>query len=262
MLPHDHIAGPAMLSLFRSPGEGPCGPRNIPAGLEVVELVTDGEASINIDGVWRRVGCGHLLWHLPGEPTICRLLGDPPYECLVITFTITAAVPRPVPRCSVFGDRPATRQFRDELLATYHRRDHDAEALCRYLHALLQWHAHRSSLRSPDPFLPPAIARVLDHIDRHFTEPLEVEDLAAVAGLSGRHLHTLFEGWLQTTPFQVLRRRRLEEGRRLLAGTDWPVRRIAAACGMPDANNFAKRFRHETGMTPIAYRRQHATPAD
>jgi methylphosphotriester-DNA--protein-cysteine methyltransferase len=53
-----------------------------------------------------------------------------------------------------------------------------------------------------------------------------------------------------------------EEARRLLAGTDLPVREVARACGLPTAHHFVQVFKAATGMTPTAYRQHHATPAE
>ena len=51
---------------------------------------------------------------------------------------------------------------------------------------------------------------VLEHIDRHLDESLELATLAEVAHFSSFHFHRLFSAWMGETLGDYLRRRRLE----------------------------------------------------
>src|SRR2546426_166699 len=73
--------------------------------------------------------------------------------------------------------------------------------------------------------------RVVEHIDRHLDEPLDLETLAGVANFSSFHFHRLFSAWMGETLGEYLRRRRLEIGaqrsatrRRRLSSPRGPVR--------------------------------------
>src|SRR5438045_9670746 len=54
--------------------------------------------------------------------------------------------------------------------------------------------------------------RVVEHIDRHLDEPLDLETLAGVENFSSFHFHRLFSAWMGETLGEYLRRRRLEIG--------------------------------------------------
>src|SRR5207237_1767718 len=70
--------------------------------------------------------------------------------------------------------------------------------------------------------------RVLEHIDRHLDERLELESLARVANFSSFHFHRLFAAWMDETLGEYLRRRRLEVGAlRLVAQPRLPVLPVA-----------------------------------
>jgi YesN/AraC family two-component response regulator len=43
----------------------------------------------------------------------------------------------------------------------------------------------------------------------------------------------------------------------MLVETTLPVTRIVSALGYPDIDNIAKYFKRETGLTPLAYRKQY-----
>lgn len=51
--------------------------------------------------------------------------------------------------------------------------------------------------------------RVLEYIDQHLDQPLELADLAQIAHFSPWHFHRLFTAWVGETLGDYLRRRRL-----------------------------------------------------
>ena len=59
-----------------------------------------------------------------------------------------------------------------------------------------------------------------DHADRHFTEPLDLEQLAAVARLSKFHFQRLFSATYGLSPAAYLSRRRIERAQDLLRATN------------------------------------------
>jgi AraC-like DNA-binding protein len=99
-----------------------------------------------------------------------------------------------------------------------------------------------------------SVTEVRAYIDRHYAEPLTVERLAGLAGLSAFHFIRAFRGATGETPHQYLRRRRLERARELLVTTPMPVTEICDAVGFQSLGSFSALFRRETGETPGAYR--------
>jgi AraC family transcriptional regulator len=70
--------------------------------------------------------------------------------------------------------------------------------------------------------------RVVEHIDRHLDEPLELETLAGVAHFSPFHFHRLFSAWMGETLGEYVRRRRLEiAAQRLISQPAVPVLQVA-----------------------------------
>ena len=97
--------------------------------------------------------------------------------------------------------------------------------------------------------------RVLEHIDRHLDEPLELDALAGVAHFSPFHFHRLFSAWMGETLGDYLRRRRLEmAGLRLVAQPDVPVLHVALSVGFGSAEAFARAFKARFACTPTAWR--------
>ncbi len=100
------------------------------------------------------------------------------------------------------------------------------------------------------------INRVMDHIDAHLGETLDLGALAAVARLSPFHFHRVFQGLTGETLAARVRRRRLEvAGGRLLTAPDTTALAIALDAGFNSAEAFSRAFRAYFGMTPTAWRR-------
>ena len=104
---------------------------------------------------------------------------------------------------------------------------------------------------------PPAtyarVARVVDRLQRHHAEPLQIGELAREAGLSIAQLERHVTQLYRVTPRQLLARARLDAALALLSG-DTSIAAIAHACGYTDHSAFARQFRRSTGVSPRDWR--------
>lgn len=94
-------------------------------------------------------------------------------------------------------------------------------------------------------------------IDERFAEPLSVEEVARLVGISPYHFIRLFRRAFGCTPGRYLRERRLTRARQLLASTDLPVTDICFAVGFESLGSFCTLFRRSQGETPAAFRARH-----
>lgn len=97
-----------------------------------------------------------------------------------------------------------------------------------------------------------------DHIDRYFAEPIDLERVAAVAGLSKFHFHRLFTATYRVTPANYLSRRRVERAQDLLRATNLTVTEVCWAVGYSSLGSFSARFKELVGETPSAVQRRYA----
>jgi AraC family transcriptional regulator len=101
--------------------------------------------------------------------------------------------------------------------------------------------------------------RVLEYIDRHLDQVLELSTLAEVAHFSSFHFHRLFSAWMGETFGDYLRRRRLEVAAlRLVAQPAVPVLEIALSVGFGSAEAFARAFKTRFGCTATEWRQGQA----
>ena len=102
------------------------------------------------------------------------------------------------------------------------------------------------------------LRRARDHIDRHFTEPLDLETLGNVAGLSRFHFQRLFKATYGRTPAAYLSERRMERAQDLLRATNLTVTEVCHAVGFSSLGSFSSRFRAVAGETPSEFQRRYA----
>ena len=102
------------------------------------------------------------------------------------------------------------------------------------------------------------LRRARDHADRHYAEPLDLEALAAVAGLSKYHFQRLFTATYGLSPAAHLSRRRVERAQDLLRATNLTVTEVCHAVGFSSLGSFSGRFRELVGETPSEFQRRWA----
>ena len=102
------------------------------------------------------------------------------------------------------------------------------------------------------------LRRARDHADRHYTEPLDLETLAAVAGMSKYHFQRLFTATYGRSPAAHLSQRRVERAQDLLRATNLTVTEVCHAVGFSSLGSFSTRFRGLVGETPSEFQKRYA----
>lgn len=103
-----------------------------------------------------------------------------------------------------------------------------------------------------------ALDAVLGHVLDHYSERIDVPELAAMVDLSVSQFDRRFKSLFRMTPREYIQRVRIDAAIHLLVTTSQNVTDIAQACGFYDQSSFGKQFRKRTGMTPVEYRRRYA----
>jgi AraC-like DNA-binding protein len=105
-------------------------------------------------------------------------------------------------------------------------------------------------------FVPPArhLLRAKDLADARYFEPLDVDEMAAAAGLSRAHFSREFHRAFGEPPHAYLLTRRLERAAALLRNTDRSVAEICFSVGLQSVGSFTTSFKRTYRFTPTAYR--------
>lgn len=106
------------------------------------------------------------------------------------------------------------------------------------------------------------LLRAKDLADARYFEPLDVDDLARVAGLSRAHFSREFRRTYGESPHAYLLTRRLERAAALLRATDHSVADICFSVGLRSVGSFTTSFTRTYGLSPAAYRAKFPPAAD
>ena len=93
-------------------------------------------------------------------------------------------------------------------------------------------------------------------IEELFPQDLAVGDYAARMGVSAPHLTRVCRRILGASPHELIRQRRLLEGKRLLRYTRLPIAEIAERSGFRDPSFFSRSFARAFGSAPRDYRHE------
>ncbi len=141
-----------------------------------------------------------------------------------------------------------------------HKRDDSAElaeALVRVLLIDLKRYlrdAEARAHRRRGGLTPRMLRQVLERIDE-FGAPPEIDELAAICGLSRFHFIRSFRDMMGLSPGSFIRQARMTRAKALLTADERrPLAEIAAELGYSGAASFCAAFRQVVGRTPSAYR--------
>ncbi|CAN5497618.1 hypothetical protein BH23ACT9_BH23ACT9_04780 [soil metagenome] len=97
------------------------------------------------------------------------------------------------------------------------------------------------------------LRRARDLADREYATPLDLDRMAATAGVSKYHFLRCFRAVYGITPAHYLIERRIERAQDLLRATNLSVTEVCALVGYASLGSFSSRFHELVGKTPSAY---------
>ena len=100
------------------------------------------------------------------------------------------------------------------------------------------------------------LLKVIEAMENHLEDPLNIPTLAAIVNVSERELERLFSRHLQQSPGRYYRAKRLQRARSLLQQTDRQVVDIAMASGFGSAAHFSRAYRQFFNVAPSQDRHQ------
>lgn len=96
--------------------------------------------------------------------------------------------------------------------------------------------------------------KILDYIEKHLNENLDVDKIAAVSGYSKFHLERIFASENGCTIYKYIKMRRLTEAARQLIFSKHSIMDIAFNAGYDSQQAFTLAFKKVYNLTPKVYR--------
>ena len=101
----------------------------------------------------------------------------------------------------------------------------------------------------------PQVLRALEYVATNLSDPrLTVAKVASVLDVCPTYLSEVFVEQMGERMSRLIAAKRVEKAKKLLATTDWQVKRIALETGHANPNWFCHVFCVYTGLTPGEYR--------
>jgi AraC family transcriptional regulator len=98
------------------------------------------------------------------------------------------------------------------------------------------------------------INRVMDYIDGHLDQALDLKTIADIAHFSPFHFHRIFTFMVGETPIDYIQRLRVERAAWYLREVDpRPVTEIAYTCGFGSVSLFSRTFKKHFGIPPSRF---------
>lgn len=238
-----------------------------PAGRLDYQLLymVSGHADYFLDGEWQTVGEGKIVLYRPRVPQFYRTYSQVPMLCRWVHFSGTEAASL-LEECGMGqeylfspGLCPAAEALLKSMVVEILHREPMyrivVESQFRQAMALFgrQMAQRKGSVASSSR---QRILTIVEYMNRHYFEPLQIEELAERCGLSKYHFIHLFRMCMGMTPYSYLIRIRMERAETLLQTGDMTVQEVAFVCGYNDPLYFSRAFSRHFGVSPTDYKQR------
>ncbi len=99
------------------------------------------------------------------------------------------------------------------------------------------------------------IRNALRYVDRHYSEPVRIEDLAKACNISETHLRRLFSAYINMKPVEYLNMVRVLRACEMLRSSNETMAAVAVRCGFSTISTFDRNFRAVIGVTPLQWKK-------
>ena len=97
------------------------------------------------------------------------------------------------------------------------------------------------------------ISRAINFIDSHYSQPLNVAEIAEDLGLSRHYFCRIFKEQLGISPQEYIVSHRMKRAAELLTVYHLPQKEVALLVGYPDVYAFSRMFKRKFGISPGQY---------
>lgn len=148
----------------------------------------------------------------------------------------------------------------EALLALLERHDSTSAAIVGHLYLFMtalmaESLTHRDSIHDDAKEL--YVREAINFIERHFQEPITVDDMAHQCNLNRSYFSRLFKEQMSTTPQQFLIQYRLSQACELLKNSQLTLQEIAEQVGYSNQFNFSAAFKRQYKEAPNNLRKHY-----
>ncbi|MDD6735582.1 MAG: AraC family transcriptional regulator [Clostridiales bacterium] len=227
---------------------------------EHIELayIYNGSSHLIVDGKGYNLENGDFFFIFPNQIHIYE--NSEKLECLLAIFTpdiipeFRDILTTRIPESSVI--HAGGTSIEDIMTLLYKSRDIDSQEFRRgMMLSLCSIVFDSMTLKEIDMYNIDTLKNILIYIDRHFTEPITVDTVAAALHISRSRLAHIFREKFGTTFTNHITSKRINYACELLKGSDVSVTDAALQSGFGSVRTFNRAFINLVGKTPRDFRR-------
>ncbi|MDL2317832.1 AraC family transcriptional regulator [Eubacteriales bacterium OttesenSCG-928-A19] len=222
-----------------------------------VTYVVKGAADYWIEGNHYRVSAGDLLCIPKGSRRSAVSDPDDLMECYSVNGKVydmlqgSVEIPMPLPLIATIGPQHDIIALYRDLKATWLLRDPGYKLRTRGIFLMiLQRYFQLIVFERTHGVYDKRIQKTLQYIIDHYDEPLTVEGMSEMVGLSKLYFGTFFKQETGLSFRQYLMSIRLNHAENMLHSGEYKVNEVARACGFSDSFYFSKVFKENRGVNP------------
>lgn len=99
-------------------------------------------------------------------------------------------------------------------------------------------------------YSPPVLDEAISLMESNIEEPLKLQELSDVLGISRRQLERLFSKYLNSQPSRYYMELRLKRAREMLQQTNKSILEVSIACGFSSPSHFSRSIKERFGCSP------------
>ena len=98
------------------------------------------------------------------------------------------------------------------------------------------------------------ITAALEYVEKHYQEPIKIQDIAKTCNMSETHFRRTFEEHINMTPADYVNLVRIQKACELLKNTDDSMDGIAMKCGFANTSTLNRNFKKYLGTSPYQWK--------
>ena len=228
--------------------------------------IANGCVHFTFDGKEQVVEKGHMVLFRPGEPQIYDVYPKEKGEFFWVHFT-GSEVENILAECGIPQERNVfwagitsdIRSMYCQMIRELQTQGVHFEEFLRMdlRHLFLLMNRHLTEKPSVESDVQGDIIQALSWFERHWREPISIDDYAARSRLTPYWFRQKFKAFTGTTPMQYVISLRITNAMNLMENTDYNIEQIAEAVGYDNPSYFRRLFRKHTGLSPSEYKQHH-----
>ena len=221
--------------------------------LYVLFLVTDGSATLKIDGRSHKVEVGNLFFAFSGHPY--ELESDGEFRYLYISF-FGSCVLQIFERLGINIKEPVYRGVDNiseiwfSAISRFNEKNADflSKSVLMYTLSFIGCEGGGEEIKQSDNTM---LEMILNYVDNHYRElSLTLSSVASIFAYTDNYLSSIFKKQMRMGFNQYVNHLRIAYALRMIEDGCGSVREIASESGFSDALYFSKVFKKKVGMTP------------